>query len=154
MACTPAADGKGQVENQVGNLRDQFFRPKAAGIEPDRSRNAWLEDQRVAYAKRHKHPEFKDRTIWEMFQQERTSLMEQGADRSTVEKAVRATTTCLDVADHNRYSVDAQGRPVGAGICTPSASWSCSTTRWWPTTRRQFRRYQINSMTPGITCLC
>ena len=49
----------------------------------------------VAYAKRHKHPEFKDRTIWEMFQQERTSLMElvSGPFDGFVEKAVRATTT-------------------------------------------------------------
>ena len=29
VACTPASGWeKGQVENQVGNLRDQFFRPK------------------------------------------------------------------------------------------------------------------------------
>jgi transposase len=36
VACTPASGWeKGQVENQVGNLRDQLFRPKAAGEEPD-----------------------------------------------------------------------------------------------------------------------
>jgi transposase len=60
VACTPASGWeKGQVENQVGNLRDQLFRPKpkvASLVEL----NAWLEDQCVAYAKRHNHPEFKD----------------------------------------------------------------------------------------------
>jgi hypothetical protein len=34
------------------------------------------EDQCIAYAQRTQHPEFKDRTIWEVFQEERTSLME------------------------------------------------------------------------------
>jgi len=32
VACTPAAGWeKGQVENQVGNLRDLLFRPKPRG---------------------------------------------------------------------------------------------------------------------------
>src|SRR6476469_1233788 len=115
VACTPASGWeKGQVENQVGNLRDQFFRPKPR-VSSLIELNAWLEDQCIAYAKRHKHPEFKDRTIWEVFQEERTSLMElRGPFDGFVEKAVRATTTCLIMADHNRYSVDARaaGRMV------------------------------------------
>ena len=62
-----------------------------------------------------KHPEFKERTIWEVFQDERASLMElRGPFDRFVEKAVRASTTCLIMADHNRYSVDARaaGRMV------------------------------------------
>lgn len=108
VACSPASGWeKGQVENQVGNLRDQLFRPKPR-VTSLTELNAWLEDQCVAYAKRTRHPEFKDRTIWEIFEEERPRLM---ALRSMfdgfVEKAVRATTTCLIPADHNRYSVDA-----------------------------------------------
>jgi hypothetical protein len=64
---------------------------------------------------RSQHPEFKERTIWEVFQDERASLMElRGPFDGFVEKAVRATTTCLIMADHNRYSVDARaaGRMV------------------------------------------
>ena len=109
VACTPAAGWeKGQVENQVGNLRDQVFRPKpkVASLE---ELNAWLEDQCIAYAKRTRHPEFKDRTIWEVFQEERPALMElRSPFDGFVEKAVRASTTCLVMADHNRYSVDAR----------------------------------------------
>ena len=109
VACTPAAGWeKGQVENQVGNLRDQVFRPKpkVASLE---ELNAWLEDQCIAYAKRTRHPEFKDRTIWEVFQEERPALMElRSPFDGFVEKAVRASTTCLVMADHNRYSVDAK----------------------------------------------
>ena len=77
--------------------------------------NAWLEDQCVAYARRIRHPEFKDRTIWEVFEDERASLMRlRGPFDGFVEKAVRASTTCLIMADHNRYSVDARaaGRMV------------------------------------------
>ena len=77
--------------------------------------NAWLEDQCVAYAKRIRHPEFKDRTIWEVFEDERASLAAlRGPFDGFIEKAVRASTTCLVMADHNRYSVDARaaGRMV------------------------------------------
>jgi hypothetical protein len=109
VACTPAAGWeKGQVENQVGNLRDQLFRPKPR-VKSLAELNAWLEDQCVAYAKRTKHPEFKDRTIWEVFEAERSSLMElRGPFDGFVEKAVRSSTTCLIMADHNRYSIDAR----------------------------------------------
>ena len=115
VACSPASGWeKGQVENQVGILRDQLFRPKPR-TNSLVELNAWLEDQCIAYARRTKHPEFKDRTVWEVFQEERASLMElRGPFDGFVEKAVRATTTCLIMADHNRYSVDARaaGRMV------------------------------------------
>ena len=115
VACTPASGWeKGQVENQVGNLRDQMFRPKPR-VKSLAELNAWLEDQCIAYARRTKHPEFKDRTIWDAFQDERASLMElRGPFDGFVEKAVRASTTCLIMADHNRYSIDARaaGRMV------------------------------------------
>jgi transposase len=115
VACTPASGWeKGQVENQVGNLRDQLFRPKPR-VKSLAELNAWLADQCVAYARRTKHPEFKERTIWEVFQDERASLIElRGPFNGFVEKAVRATITCLIMADHNRYSVDARaaGRMV------------------------------------------
>src|SRR6202043_2573094 len=47
--------------------------------------------------------------VWDVFQEERASLMElRGPFDGFVEKAVRASTTCLIMADHNRYSVDAR----------------------------------------------
>ena len=99
MACTPASGWeKGQVENQVGNLRDQMFRPKPR-VKSLAELNAWLEDQCVAYAKRMPHPEFKDRTIWNVFENERASLMQlRGPFDGFVEKAVRASTTCLGLS--------------------------------------------------------
>ena len=77
---------------------------------------AWLADQCIAYAKRHKHPEFKGPDDLGGFPGRASpSLMElRGPFDGFVEKAVRATTTCLIMADHNRYSVDARaaGRMV------------------------------------------
>ncbi|MCP5231160.1 MAG: IS21 family transposase, partial [Zoogloeaceae bacterium] len=115
VACTPASGWeKGQVENQVGTVRDLLFRPRPRVKTLDEL-NAWLADQCVAYATRTKHPEFKDRTIFEVFEEERAKLMPYlGPFAGFVEKPMRATTTCLIVHDRNKYSVDARaaGRPV------------------------------------------
>jgi hypothetical protein len=59
VACTPASGWeKGQVENKVGNLQPK---PRVKSLA---ELNAGLEDQCIACAKRTKHPEFKDRTVW------------------------------------------------------------------------------------------
>ena len=68
VACTPAAGWeKGQVENQVGNIRERLFAPRLRVASYDEL-NAWLLDQCVAYAKANKHPEETDRTIWQAFE--------------------------------------------------------------------------------------
>jgi transposase len=59
---------KGQVENQVGVVRERFFRPRLRFKTYD-DLNAWLVDRCVAYAKA--HPEFADKTVWESFEEER-----------------------------------------------------------------------------------
>jgi hypothetical protein len=77
--------------------------------------NAWLEDQCIAYAKRTKHPEFKDRTIWEVFQDERASLIEpRGPFDGFHALPASVSKTCLVRFDNNKYSVSASavGRPV------------------------------------------
>ena len=114
-ACTPASGWeKGQVENQVGTLRQRFFlpRPKFKSFE---ELNAWLLDRCVAYAKAQAHPEFKDRSVFAVFEAERATLV---AYRGTFD-GFRATTvgvskTCLVRFDSNKYSVNAKavGRPV------------------------------------------
>ena len=115
VACTPASGWeKGQVENQVGLVRERFFTPRlrAASYE---ELNAWLLDRCVAYAKAHKHPELADRTIWQAFEAERTQLVLTGsrfdgfhATQASVSK------TCLVRFDNNKYSVSSRavGRPV------------------------------------------
>ena len=77
--------------------------------------NGWLLDQCVTYAKAHPHPEFKDRTVWQMFEAERPSLVPYGG-RFDGFHAVPASVskTCLVRFDNNKYSVAASavGRPV------------------------------------------
>jgi hypothetical protein len=48
--------GEGQVENQVGLVRERFFTPRLRFKNYDEL-NAWLLDKCVAYAKAHRHPE-------------------------------------------------------------------------------------------------
>jgi transposase len=75
VACNPASGWeKGQVENQVGLVRERFFAPRLRVKNYDEL-NAWLLDQCVAYAKAHRHPERRELTIWQMFEAERPSLV-------------------------------------------------------------------------------
>jgi hypothetical protein len=75
VACTPASGWeKGQVENQVGLVRERFFTPRLRVKSLDEL-NAWLLDKCVAYAKAHRHPEETDKTIWEMFEAEPRQML-------------------------------------------------------------------------------
>jgi hypothetical protein len=75
VACTPAAGWeKGQVENQVGLVRERFFTPRLRVKSYDEL-NAWLLDKCIAYAKAHAHPERPDHTVWEVFEEERPKLV-------------------------------------------------------------------------------
>src|SRR5262250_359513 len=75
VACTPASGWeKGQVENQVGLVRERCFTPRLRVKSYDEL-NTWLLDQYVAYAKAHRHPERREQTIWQMFETERPSLV-------------------------------------------------------------------------------
>src|SRR6476659_1722505 len=75
VACTPASGWeKGQVENQVGLVRERFFTPRLR-VKTYDELNAWLVDKCIAYAKGHAHPERPDRTVWEAFEEERSRLV-------------------------------------------------------------------------------
>ena len=116
VACTPASGWeKGQVENQVGLVRERFFTPRLRFKSYDEM-NAWLADRCIAHAKRAAHPELKDRMIWEVFEDaERSALI---AYRGPFDgfHAVPASVskTLLVRFDYNKYSVHAKaaGRPV------------------------------------------
>ena len=115
VACTPASGWeKGQVENQVGVVRERFFSPRLR-VKSYEELNAWLLDRSIAYAKAHRHPELRDRTVWEVFEAERSSLVPY-AGRFDGFHAVPASVsrTCLVRFDNNKYSVAASavGRPV------------------------------------------
>jgi len=115
VACTPASGWeKGQVENQVGLVRERFFAPRLRVKNYDEL-NAWLLDQVLRYAKAHRHPEQRDRTIWEMFEAERPSLVPYaGRFDGFHSLPASVSKTCLVRFDNNKYSViaSAVGRPV------------------------------------------
>ena len=115
VACTPASGWeKGQVENQVGTVRGRFFTPRLR-VKNYAELNVWLLDQCIAHAKAHHHPEFRTKTVWQVFEEERLSLVPY-AGRFDGFHATPASVskTCLVRFDHNRYSVmaSAVGRPV------------------------------------------
>ena len=115
VACTPASGWeKGQVENQVGLVRERLFTPRIRVRSYDEL-NALLLDGVIAYAKAHPHPEQPDRTVWQAFEAERAALVPY-AGRFDGFHAVPAavSSTCLVRFDNNRYSVTASalGRPV------------------------------------------
>jgi transposase len=115
VACTPASGWeKGQVENQVGVVRERFFTPRLRFKTLDEL-NSWLLDKCITYAKAHKHPEFTDKTVWEVFEAERPKLVRY-VGRFDGFHAVPASVskTCLVRFDNNKYSVAAGaiGRPV------------------------------------------
>jgi len=115
VACTPASGWeKGQVENQVGLVRERFFTPRLRGKSYEEL-NAWLLDRCVAYAQAQRHPERNDQTIWEVFEAERPKLIPYAGHFDgfhTVPASV--SKTCLVRFDNNKYSVAAHavGRPV------------------------------------------
>ena len=115
VACTPASGWeKGQVENQVGLVRERFFTPRLRFKTLDEL-NAWLLDKCIAFAKAHRHPELTEQTVWEVFEAERPKLVPY-AGRFDGFHAVPASVskTCLVRFDNNKYSVTASavGRPV------------------------------------------
>ena len=83
-ACTPAAGWeKGQVENQVGVVRERFFTPRLRFKNYDEL-NAWLLDKCIAYTKAHRHPDLVEQTVWEVFETERPQLVAKPSDARLV----------------------------------------------------------------------
>jgi transposase len=115
VACTPASGWeKGQVENQVGLVRERFFTPRLR-FKNYAELNAWLLDKCIAHAQAHRHPELTEQTVWQVFEVERPKLVPY-AGRFDGFHAVPASVskTCLVRFDNNKYSVAASavGRPV------------------------------------------
>jgi len=115
VACTPAAGWeKGQVENQVGNVREGFFTPRLK-FDSFAELNDWLAEQCVVKAKERAHPDQADKTVWEVFEAEKAALIEvRGPFDGFRATPASVSKTCLVNFDRNKYSVHAKavGRPV------------------------------------------
>jgi hypothetical protein len=108
VACTPAAGWeKGQVENQVGFVRNRFFAKRRSFADLNEL-NQWLADECRSLAVRHKHPEWPERTVHEVFQEERSHLVTVAFPfDGYLESHAKASPTSLVLFDRNRYSVNA-----------------------------------------------
>ena len=109
VACTPAAGWeKGQVENQVGLVRYRFFvkRRRFTTLE---ELNEWLEGECRNHAATAKHPELKDRTVDQVFAEEKGHLLPLPVSPfdGYQESVVRVTSQLLISFDRNRYSANA-----------------------------------------------
>jgi transposase len=105
-ACTPRAGWeKGQVERQVGVNRQSVFIPclKFASLE---ELNVHLAEQMIMGAHNTRHPEFRDKTVYEVYKEERQYLRRQetGFAGYVVKEGSRVGSDCLVDCDKNRYS--------------------------------------------------
>jgi hypothetical protein len=106
--CNPAAGWeKGQVEKQVRDARHRLWQA-APRFDDLAALNRWLEARCQALWQEIVHPEQPDRSIAEVWSQERPALMAMPPPfDGFVEHTKRVSPTCLIVFERNRYSVPA-----------------------------------------------
>ena len=106
IGCTPGAGWeKGQVENQVGLARRRFFTPQLK-VKDFRELNKILKERCIAWAKTHKHPTRRDKTVWEIYEEEKPYLISLPPPFDGYgERPARVSPTSLVTYDRNRYSV-------------------------------------------------
>lgn len=109
VACTPAAGWeKGQVERQVGVIRQKLFGKRRKFADLDEL-NQWLRDECKALAARQKHPDFPGKTVAEVAELERESLVQVPVTFDAYQAGTaRVSPTSLVNFDRNRYSVEAR----------------------------------------------
>ena len=91
-------------------MRERFFTPRLRVKSYDEL-NAWLMDKCIAWAKAHAHPELSERTIWEVFEEERPKLIPyRGRFDGFHALPASVSKTCLVRFDNNKYSVSASAR--------------------------------------------
>jgi transposase len=108
-ACTPAAGWeKGQVENQVGNVREWVFTPKLRFADLTEL-NTHLSERCWELARERSHPEAPERKIIEAWDEERASLRAMPAPfDGYAERSCRISAICLVHFERNRYSVESR----------------------------------------------
>jgi len=118
VACTPAAGWeKGQIENQVGNVRERLFTPRAT-FESFDALNAWLA-RRCEELAQCKHPTQPSQTVADCFAQEQPLLRPISQPfAGYVEHITKVSKLCLVRWDRNVYSVPAEwvGKVVSVRI--------------------------------------
>jgi transposase len=106
-ACNPASGWeKGQVENQVDNVRDWLFKPKIH-CNTIEELNDHLLKETIKICHNRKHPDLKDQTIHQVFIQEKSHLRSFVRPFSGYSEEMRlVNSVCMINYDTNCYSVD------------------------------------------------
>lgn len=107
-ACTPAAGWeKGQVENQVGNVREWLFVPRLKFTDLA-ALNAYLAQACLELAKKRKHPDQKSLFIYEVYTNQELPALRPliPAFDGYSERICKVSSTCLVNFDRNHYSVE------------------------------------------------
>lgn len=108
IACTPASGWeKGQVENQVGNIREWLFTPRLKFADLALL-NAHLFSCCLELAKKRKHPEQKEMSIQSIFDESERAALRPSCHPfdGYNERTCHVSSTCLITFDRNRYSAD------------------------------------------------
>jgi transposase len=117
--CNPAAGWeKGQIEKNVQDARHRLWHqaPAFADLE---ALNSWLEQRCQTLWQEIRHPDDKNRTIADLWQDEVVCLMSIPTPfDGYIEHSKRVSSTCLVTYDNNRYSVPASfaNRPVSLHV--------------------------------------
>ena len=108
-ACNPASGWeKGQVENQVDNIRDWLFKPRLK-FDTLEQLNDHLLQRVLDISKKRKHPDIRDRTIYDVFTQEKNLLREFNTPFNGYKETTRKSNSlCLVEYDTNKYSIDCE----------------------------------------------
>lgn len=106
-ACNPASGWeKGQIENQVDNIRDWIFKPRLS-FDSMEALNDYLQERCLEISRKRHHPDLKDRTIYDVFQEEKSRLLKLATPFNGYREYARVVnTTCMVNYETNTYSVD------------------------------------------------
>jgi len=122
IACTPASGWeKGQVEKQVGDSRRNFFTPILTG-ESYEEINVQLREMCLNWSKTMRHTEFKERTIYEVYEEEKSYLIEHRGEFTGYRLYPTVVSpSSLIQYDTNMYSVPCEY--VGLAVQVKSYAW-------------------------------
>lgn len=123
IACTPASGWeKGQVEKQVGDSRRNFFTPILNGTSYA-DINSQLREMCLKWSKTKYHPDLKDRTILEVYEEEKAYLIPYRGE-FTAYRLHPTVVSPLSMVnyDTNMYSVECAY--VGLAVQIKSYAWS------------------------------
>jgi len=117
--CNPASGWeKGQIEKNVQDSRHRLWQVAPAFDSLD-DLNEWLEMRCIALWAELRHPQQREFTIRDLWEQERPNLMAAPSEfDGFVEDTKRVSPTCLVHFDRNRYSVPATfaNRPISLRV--------------------------------------